>query len=146
MAVKVTKKLFRGAPTIRGAPTPPFRTPIITSARQRVQLPGWGINGWKLFTTKHFLRIVEVKSEAEALAARLAAAMDWEKTTLGTVAAESADAASEIVRRTIGRVAGGSPAVAAGRPRSASRSTTRSASRSALGRVSKGRLNHKVAL
>ncbi|KFY18730.1 hypothetical protein V493_08381, partial [Pseudogymnoascus sp. VKM F-4281 (FW-2241)] len=56
-----------------------------------------GVNGWKLFTTRYILRVVEVKSEAEAVAARLAAALESEKSYYGPVPATPEVDASELV-------------------------------------------------
>ncbi|KFY55749.1 hypothetical protein V496_06897 [Pseudogymnoascus sp. VKM F-4515 (FW-2607)] len=77
------------------APSPPvtpveadatsvFPPEIITSVKYHVRLPGWGVNGWKLFTTKHILRVVEVRSKAEAEAARLAARLESERSCRGS--------------------------------------------------------------
>lgn len=42
------------------------------------------MNGWKLFTTKHILRVVEVRSKAEAEAARLEARLESERSCRGS--------------------------------------------------------------
>jgi hypothetical protein len=90
-ALKVSNKPRRNSGGIRKSTSPTRTTPvqitatpvvdskIVTCVRQRVRLSGWGVNGWKLFTTKYILRVVEVKSEAEAVAARLAAALESER-------------------------------------------------------------------
>ncbi|KFZ00426.1 hypothetical protein V500_01060 [Pseudogymnoascus sp. VKM F-4518 (FW-2643)] len=77
--------------------TPVFHPEIVTCVRRRVNLPGWGVNGWKLFTTKHILRVVEVKSEAEAVAARLAAALESERSYFSSAPAKPDVAASRPV-------------------------------------------------
>ncbi|OBT83538.1 hypothetical protein VE02_07797 [Pseudogymnoascus sp. 03VT05] len=64
----------RTAPVRDGA-APVVNSKIVTCERQRMKLPGWGVNGWKLFTTKFIFQIVEVKSKAEDVAAQLAVAL-----------------------------------------------------------------------
>ncbi|OBT55356.1 hypothetical protein VE04_04861 [Pseudogymnoascus sp. 24MN13] len=68
----------RTAPVQRTA-SPFVSHDIVTCVHQRVKLPGWGVNGWKLFTTRHILRVMDVKSEAEAVAARFVAALESER-------------------------------------------------------------------
>jgi hypothetical protein len=61
------------------APTPAASRQIITSIRRQMELPGRDVNSIKQFTTKFFLRIVTVKSEEEAEAARAMAAAESER-------------------------------------------------------------------
>ena len=57
------------------------------------------MNGWKLFTTKYVLRVVEVKSEAEALGARLAAELESQKSFVGGDTANPGVAVKRLVER-----------------------------------------------
>lgn len=100
----------RTAPVQRTA-SPFVSHDIVTCVYQRVKLPGWGVNGWKLFTTKHMLRVVEVESEAEAVA-QLAAALESEMsffsddTAKTGIAVEQVERVEQLVERPVGRLLG----------------------------------------
>ncbi|ELR02927.1 hypothetical protein VC83_02688 [Pseudogymnoascus destructans] len=89
---------------VQGTTSPFVSHEIVTCVHQRVKLPGWGVNGWKMFTTRYILRVVEGKSEAEAVAARLAAALESERLFFSDDTTKPSGAVERPVERPVERL------------------------------------------